>query len=106
MLQGPAARSDKSEWDIEGTVTKFYRSHGWVTLHIQPDAHHIPKGWPDHLLLGPEGRTVFIEFKKPGEEPTPIQVHTHAQLRKLGHTVLLCDSFEQAVGPLLEEREQ
>jgi len=47
----------------------------------------------------------MIEFKKPGESASPIQLHTHKQLRALGHTVLLVDTFEQAIGPLLEERE-
>src|SRR5690606_35937510 len=30
-------------------------------------------GYPDRLFLIPGGRPLFIEFKRPGEEPTPRQ---------------------------------
>lgn len=36
----------------------------------------LPSGWPDTFgfIKGPPPRPVFIEVKKPGENPTPQQV--------------------------------
>lgn len=46
------------------------------------------KGWPDRLLLfGPNGHHLYIEWKRPGEEPDAMQVFIHDELRALGAEV-------------------
>jgi hypothetical protein len=47
---------------------------------------------PDRMFLGPRGRVLFIEFKKPGEEPTPLQKHLHKKWKRLGHKVYVVDN--------------
>jgi hypothetical protein len=52
-------------------------------------------GMPDRLVLMPGGLVAFVEVKKPGEKPTPLQVYRHSQLRRLGLQVYLLDDPEQ-----------
>ena len=57
-------------------------------------------GMPDRLVLLPHGRFCFVEVKAPGEEPRPLQVHRHKQLRRLGFKVYVLDGPEQIEGIL------
>jgi len=49
-------------------------------------------GVPDRLVLLPNGRSIFVELKAMGKEPTPIQLLQHKKLRALGFIVLVIDS--------------
>lgn len=44
-------------------------------------------GVPDRLVCLPGAKAVFVETKRPGEEPTPLQRNKHRELRKMGFTV-------------------
>ena len=55
------------------------------------------RGAPDRLVLLPEGRAVFIEFKKEGALPRPEQLEYLDNLRALG---FLCKVCYTAVGAL------
>jgi hypothetical protein len=53
-------------------------------------------GVPDRIVFLPNGRIVFVELKAPGKKPTALQAKIHEQLRRLGQTVLVIDSLEEA----------
>lgn len=53
-------------------------------------------GYPDRLVVLPNGRVLWMEFKRPGELPRPKQSYIHEQLRKLGHHVEVCDDAVKA----------
>lgn len=53
-------------------------------------------GWPDVEIFMPKRRVLLIEFKVPGEEPKKIQSYRALCLRKMGHEVVTCYSFEEA----------
>jgi hypothetical protein len=56
------------------------------------------KGWPDRLLLfGPMGHHLYIEWKQPGEEPDPMQVEIHTELKALGAEVRWYDNHYSAL---------
>lgn len=57
--------------------------------------------WPDRMVLH-EGRTVFIEFKRPGCKPTELQAHLHAHLCKSGFDVVVATASPRAVDVVLE----
>lgn len=59
-------------------------------------------GWPDRIVLLPDGKFGFVEVKAPGKEPRPLQVHRHEQLRALGYSVFVLDATEQ-IGGILDE---
>ncbi len=48
-------------------------------------------GVPDRIVLLPKGRAAFVEVKRKGENPRPLQVHRHRQLRALGFKVYVLD---------------
>jgi len=52
-------------------------------------------GVPDRLVLLPGGKLAFVEVKKEGEKPRPIQISRHKLLRKLGFKVYVLDSKKQ-----------
>lgn len=59
-------------------------------------------GWPDRIVLLPDGKVGFVEVKAPGEKPRLIQYHRHKQLRQLGYKVYVLDRPEQ-IGGILDE---
>lgn len=61
-------------------------------------------GWPDRIVLLPDGKFGFVEVKAPGKEPRALQVHRHEQLRALGYRVFILDSPGQ-IGGVLDEIE-
>ena len=52
-------------------------------------------GMPDRLVLLPGGRMAFVEVKRPGEQPRPLQEARHRMLRRLGFKVYVLDSVEK-----------
>ena len=59
-------------------------------------------GWPDRIVLLPDGRIGLVEVKAPGKEPRPLQVHRHKQLRSLGYKVYVLDDPGQ-IGGILDD---
>ena len=55
-------------------------------------------GMPDRLVLLPNGRCGFVEVKRHGEKPRPLQESRHGLLRQLGYKVFVIDSAEQIGG--------
>lgn len=49
-------------------------------------------GVPDRIVLL-NGRVIFVELKRPGETPRPLQLKRHRQLRALGFEVAVLDSI-------------
>lgn len=60
------------------------------------------RGWPDRIILMPDGKIGFVEVKAPGEKPRKIQRHRHIQLRLLGQKVYVLDDPGQ-IGGILDE---
>lgn len=59
-------------------------------------------GWPDRIILLPDGKIGFVELKAPGRKARVLQEHRHKQIRELGFPVFLLDSTEQIGGVIHE----
>jgi hypothetical protein len=59
-------------------------------------------GMPDRLVLLPKGRIAFVEVKRHGEKPRPLQEARHGMLRRLGFKVYVLDDGAQ-IGGILNE---
>lgn len=46
---------------------------------------------PDLIALK-DGRVVFIEVKRPGQKPRPLQEYRHKKLREAGFEVIIATS--------------
>lgn len=53
------------------------------------------KSMPDRLCIWPFGKACFVELKKTGKKPDPLQLATHAALRRLGFKVYVIWNDEQ-----------
>ena len=51
---------------------------------------------PDRVVTLPNNRIIFVELKRPGEEPTALQLKDHKKRRALGCDVRVIDSLEGA----------
>ena len=54
------------------------------------------RGWPDRLFILPGGKSVFIEFKRPGGTLTALQAHIHEELKAKDHVVWVCSNADAA----------
>ena len=79
--------NSKLERDIENACVRYAELQGWE--HIKLD--RAKRGWPDRLFLGPDGRRLLVEFKRPGQKARPLQKAVHQRLFVLGHPVHLVD---------------
>ena len=52
-------------------------------------------GMPDRIVLMPGSKIGFIEVKRKGENPSPLQVSRHELLRRLGFKVYVLDDEGQ-----------
>lgn len=78
------------ESEIKRRCAKALESWGWEVVHI---IQTNKNGWPD-TEAGRAGRLVYIEFKRPGKNPEPLQEYRHTKLRNQGFEVLIVKSLE------------
>lgn len=83
------------EKDIESAFQRKAKANGWLTQKL--DTGKISRGWPDRLIILPNGGVVFVEFKTPRGKLSPLQEHRIGQLREYGQNVYVCRSWQEAV---------
>jgi hypothetical protein len=79
------------ERDIEKAVKAYAESKGWLTRKWTSPGHAFV---PDQIFINPNGRVLFVEFKREGAKPTPMQLREHEKLRKQGCDVWVIDSTD------------
>ena len=91
--------ANTSESSIEQACRKYAAKRGCFLLKIQRN-----KGWPDRLLLCPKSKVMFLEFKRPGEQPDPFQDYILSLLRGMGYKaeMVTCqEDFQEYLEKLL-----
>lgn len=58
-------------------------------------------GFPDRMVLMPNGKIGFVEVKAPGKKPRAIQVKRIKQLRDLGFQCFVVDDVSE-IGEILD----
>lgn len=84
------------EKDIEQVVVNWALKHGFLA----PKVKFSEAGWPDRLFISPIGHTIFIEFKRPGYKPDPLQEFRLDQLRKRGIPAAWTDNTVEGINIL------
>lgn len=75
---------------IERTFTKKVAQAGGKAIKfVSPGL----RGVMDRLVLKPDGVAVFVELKKKGEIPEPLQLKRRAEFEALGFRVYVIDSL-------------
>ena len=86
------------ESKVEAEIRKYAKSRGWwVAKFVSPGL----RGVPDRIFIR-NGVTVFLEVKRPGEEPTLQQRKRHTDMRQYGARVYWVDSLADAMEVLNE----
>ena len=93
------------ERSIQAEIVMNLRLRHWyVTEFAKPGTHRalrgsVPAGFPDLLCLRPRrdggAQVLFIEVKRPGQEPTAAQLEAHQALRDAGASVIVATSWEE-----------
>lgn len=87
------------EKTIERKLVQAVKAKGGIALKFVSPGFD---GMPDRLVLLPIGRIAFVEVKRHGEKPLPLQVVRHGMLRRLGFQVFVLDEATQ-IGGIIHE---
>ena len=87
------------EPEIERKLVSAVKSRGGICPKFVSPGFD---GMPDRVVLLPHGKFGFVEVKRPGEKPRPLQTARHRILRKLGFLVFVLDGEEQ-IGGMIDE---
>ena len=91
--------ADQSEKAIEAYLVRKVRQAGGLCLKF---SSHTETGYPDRLLLLPEGKAAWVEVKSKGQKPRLIQRLRISELQGLGFPVWVADSRAK-VDEIMEE---
>jgi hypothetical protein len=80
------------ERDLERYFSTQCKKHGLMTLKLHV---RFARGWPDRVVLFPKGKLIWVELKRPGGKPTPLQIKTISDMQRMGQTVYVIDSKEE-----------
>ena len=87
------------EREIERKLVSAVKSRGGICPKFVSPGFD---GMPDRVVLLPHGKLGFVEVKRPGEQPRPLQTARLRLLRKLGFLVFVLDGEEQ-IGGMIDE---
>jgi hypothetical protein len=76
------------EREVESHSSDTAKAAGWWNRKFKTPAR---RSAPDRIFAK-NGRVFWVEFKRTGESPTPLQLEEHAAMRAAGLTVYVCDS--------------
>ena len=79
------------EKDIERKVCDYAKKLGCYTRKYTSPAQ---RGVPDRIIIAPGGAVGFLELKRPGNKPTPLQLKEMRTLTEVGCTVDWVDNVE------------
>lgn len=81
------------EKNIEAWFVQAIKKKGGVAIKL---ISSYTIGLPDRLVLLPQGKIFFVEFKAPGKKLRLLQIAEKNKLEKLGFEYHVVDSFDVA----------
>lgn len=81
------------EHRVEEALVKAVTRAGGLALKYYNTAS---AGWPDRIVVMPNGVLVWVELKATGQKPRELQLIRHEQLRELGQLVSVVDTPQDA----------
>jgi hypothetical protein len=88
------------EKEIEKRVCDHAKAKGMLVYKFSSPGH---RAVPDRMFVVPMGNIFFVEFKSPGNKPTPQQEREHFRLAAHGVRVYWTDNIEQGIAILEKE---
>lgn len=87
------ARSTPLESTVEAALVRHAKKRGIYTRKFSSPAR---RGVPDRIFIYC-GLVLFMEVKRPGQEPTPLQEHELLEIKRHGGRATWCDSVAEGV---------
>lgn len=93
-------KREQLEGSIEESCRTYAKERGWDSRKMNGLGF---RDWPDRLFIPPVVRrrrqrsSFWVEFKKPGEVPTPSQATKIALLRARGEEVYVLDNRDDFI---------
>ena len=84
--------------DVENPVVRWWKSLGLLPSRKMNGLGY--RSWPDRIFPIPGGRPFWIEFKKPGAEPTPLQENFHKLMREQGYDIEVHSDKKEAIAAI------
>lgn len=91
--------SDTLERDIEAYLVRRCADEGWLCWKLTSPAN---AGVPDRLIVSPPGTVTFVELKRPGGKPRPLQLVSMRRLQRVGARVRVADT-QTTVDTIIDE---
>lgn len=88
-----APKRQPRERDIERQFCDWCKSRGWATIKTTPMG---TQGYPDRQILFGNGLVAWLELKRPGGRPTPLQTKRIKILLSMGYLAGWADSLPGA----------
>lgn len=79
------------EKEIEAKIGQYAKSKG---LEYRKFTSPANRAVPDRIILVPGGVVGFLELKRKGEKPTPLQWRELRKLKEMGMNVAWCDNVD------------
>jgi len=81
------------ESKIQAAIKAKFERSGWIVVKlIQTNCNGIPD-----LMCLKNGKTIFVEVKQPGKQPTELQKYRHSELIKQGFQVYVLTSDKDLI---------
>ena len=93
----------KLEKEEEATIAKWCIKNGVNFIKFTPMG---ARGYPDRIVILPGGKHIWIELKRRGKKPRPLQTYRMHQLTEQGAEALWFDNAEDCIDYLKEELNQ
>jgi hypothetical protein len=93
--QAPRAggRRVTPESALKAACVQYLRLQGWLTYPLVQQGIGAVRGLPDRIAIK-HGRTVYLEFKRPGGKLSPDQESRRAEIEAAGATYLVVRCVE------------
>lgn len=87
------------ESQLQSKIIKIAEANGWYVLKlIKTNKNGIPD-----LYMYKSGRTVFVEVKRDGQKPRPLQEFRIKELKEVGIEAIACDSIIKFENEILKK---
>jgi len=80
-----------TEAEFQSILITNAQIEGFVAIKLDPGTGTIPKGWPDLVILQPDGYTLWVEVKAAGGRVAPQQRRHMLLLASAGHHACFVD---------------
>lgn len=87
---------------VEGPVVKWCKDRGIMNRKMNGAGF---RSWEDRMFMIPNGKPFFIEFKKPGNPLSALQLKHQQEMRALGYDTESYDDPNEAIQAIADRLE-